>query len=240
MDMTDSPSKSPKSPDYDRSPAPAYKVDSFSSTSGAVGTSTSAAAASSSAAAGSGGSLFVGKLAFDCRTRELEELFGKYGRITRCDIKRGKEKEERQREEISTFFTLLGYAFVEFEDERDASDAIKYLDGTRFLGLNITVERTKGEKRNATNPDGSRSRECFKCGRVGHYAKECRSGGGRDRYERRDRVDRYERRGDRYDRDSRRDYDRRDRSDRYERDSRRSRSRSPQRNRSASRSPARY
>ena len=38
---------------------------------------------------GGSGSIFVGKLAFDCRTRELEELFGKYGRITRCDIKKG-------------------------------------------------------------------------------------------------------------------------------------------------------
>lgn len=113
----------------------------------------------------------------------------------------------------------LGFAFIEFEDERDASDAIKYLDGTKFLGLNITVERTKGERRATTNPDGSRSRECFKCGRVGHYARECRSGGGSDR---RGGVDRYERR-DRYDRrgGDRRDYDRRDR---YER---RSRSRSP-------------
>lgn len=44
------------------------------------------------AASGNGGSLFVGRLAFDCRTRELEDLFGKYGRITRCDIKRGKLK----------------------------------------------------------------------------------------------------------------------------------------------------
>ena len=82
------------------------------------------------------------------------------------------------------------------------------------MGLNITVERTKGERRSSSNPDGSKSRECFKCGKVGHYARECRGGsdrrGGYDRYERRDR-----RGGDR------RDYDRRDR---YER---RSRSRSP-------------
>ena len=38
----------------------------------------------------SGGSLFIGRLAFDCKTRELEELFGKYGRLTRCDVKKGK------------------------------------------------------------------------------------------------------------------------------------------------------
>lgn len=136
------------------------------------------------------------------------------------------------------FNFIKGFAFVEFEDERDATDAIKYLDGTRFLGFNITVERTKGEKRTSTNPDGSKNRECFKCGRPGHYAKECRSGGGRgvDRYERRDRGDKYDRRDHRgVDR-----YDRNDRSYRRDRDYRRdTRSRSPQRNRSRSRSRSR-
>lgn len=39
-----------------------------------------------------GCSLFVGRLAYDCRTRELEELFGKYGRLTRCDIKKGNHR----------------------------------------------------------------------------------------------------------------------------------------------------
>lgn len=198
MDITDSPINSPKSPLRDASAdeSVAVPVEAAASATGAV-------------TAASGGNLFVGKLAYDCRQRELEELFGKYGRITRCDIKRGN---------ILIIITIklnifvLGYAFVEFEDERDATDAIKYLDGTRFLGFNITVERTKGEKRANTNPDGSKSRDCFTCGKAGHYAKECRSG-------RRDN-----RRDDR--RDNRRD-DRRDdrRGDRYVRG--RSRSRSP-------------
>ena len=110
-----------------------------------------------------------------------------------------------------------GYAFVEFEDARDATDAIKYLDGTRFLGLNITVERTKNERRVATNPDGTKNRECFKCGKLGHYARECGNG------ERRGGVERGY-----YNRDSR---DRRD----YYRDSRDSRSYRGSRQRSTSR-----
>ena len=79
MDITDSPinsSKSPRSPVRDFGSAP---TDNLAST-----------GASTSAAAATGASLFVGKLSYDCRPRELEELFGKYGRITRCDIKRGK------------------------------------------------------------------------------------------------------------------------------------------------------
>ena len=68
---------------------------------------------------------------------------------------------------------MKGYAFVEYEDERDAADAIKYLDGTRFLGMNISVERTRSERKPPVNPDGSRNRDCFKCGLTGHYARDC-------------------------------------------------------------------
>lgn len=78
MDITDSPLNSSRSPIREASESPAVVEN---------GTSNSAA---SDFTTGNGGSLFVGKLAYDCRTRELEELFGKYGRITRCDIKRGK------------------------------------------------------------------------------------------------------------------------------------------------------
>ena len=79
MDITDSPINSPKSP---RSP-----LRETSETSAAVVVENGSAAVS--VGSGDGGSLFVGKLAYDCRPRELEELFGKYGRNTRCDIKRG-------------------------------------------------------------------------------------------------------------------------------------------------------
>lgn len=123
--------------------------------------------------------LFVGRLPRDIRPRELEDLFHKYGRITRCDIKRG------------------GYGFVEYEDPRDAEDAIKSCDGMRFLGERIVVEWARGAKR-------ANSEECFKCGKSGHWARSCPMDGGRDR----------ERRGyDRREREPRdRDYGRRDRS----------------------------
>ena len=35
------------------------------------------------------GALFVGRLAKDIRTKDLEEIFELYGRVSRCDIKYG-------------------------------------------------------------------------------------------------------------------------------------------------------
>ena len=37
-----------------------------------------------------GGHLFIGRLSKNARTRDIEEVFETYGRITRCEIKYGK------------------------------------------------------------------------------------------------------------------------------------------------------
>lgn len=50
----------------------------------------------------------AGRLPLDCRPRDLEDMFYKYGRIIRCDVK-------------------VGFGFVEYEDRRDAEDAIRDL-----------------------------------------------------------------------------------------------------------------
>lgn len=42
---------------------------------------------------------------------------------------------------------LIGYAFVEFEDSRDAEDCIKEMDGYRLSGRPIVVEWAKGKRR---------------------------------------------------------------------------------------------
>ncbi|VAH78787.1 unnamed protein product [Triticum turgidum subsp. durum] len=67
--------------------------------------------------------IYVGNLPGDIREREVEDLFYKYGRIVDIDLKIPPRPP--------------GYAFVEFEDPRDADDAIYGRDGYDFDGYRL-------------------------------------------------------------------------------------------------------
>ncbi|CAE6079642.1 unnamed protein product [Arabidopsis arenosa] len=73
--------------------------------------------------------VFVGNFEYETRQSDLERLFDKYGRVERVDMK-------------------SGYAFVYFEDERDAEDAIRKLDNFPFgyEKRRLSVEWAKGER----------------------------------------------------------------------------------------------
>ncbi|OZC11587.1 hypothetical protein X798_01447 [Onchocerca flexuosa] len=73
--------------------------------------------------------VFVGNLPSDVKQRDLEDIFYKYGRINFIDIK---------------FTRDVPFAFVEFDDSRDARDAVHGRNGYDFDGCRIRVELTRG------------------------------------------------------------------------------------------------
>jgi len=79
--------------------------------------------------------LYVGNLPTDIREREVDDLFYKYGRIRDIQIK--------------TPSRPPAFAFVTFDDSRDAEDAVRGRDGYSFAGLRLRVEFAKGERRPA-------------------------------------------------------------------------------------------
>ena len=56
-----------------------------------------------------------GRIPRDTTEREIRRHFDEFGRLRDIRI-------------------LVGFAFVEYSDERDARDAVDRLDGSRFLG----------------------------------------------------------------------------------------------------------
>ncbi|KAL5198279.1 hypothetical protein ABZP36_001791 [Zizania latifolia] len=85
--------------------------------------------------------IYVGNLPGDIREREVEDLFYKYGRIVDIDLKIPPRPP--------------GYAFVEFEDPRDAEDAIQGRDGYNFDGNRLRVELAHGGRGNSSSFNSS-------------------------------------------------------------------------------------
>lgn len=73
--------------------------------------------------------VFLGNLPPECRVRDIEGFFESHGRVRNVLIKQGK------------------YGFAEFEDSREAEDAVCDLHGKKLLGSRVTVEFAKGPKK---------------------------------------------------------------------------------------------
>jgi splicing factor, arginine/serine-rich 1 len=73
--------------------------------------------------------IYVGNLPIDIRSKDVEDLFWKYGRIRDIDCKAPARPPS--------------FAFVTFEHYQDAVDAIKGRDGVMFEGQRLRVEMSR-------------------------------------------------------------------------------------------------
>ncbi|XP_050428541.1 serine/arginine-rich splicing factor 3-like isoform X1 [Adelges cooleyi] len=75
--------------------------------------------------------VYIGNLKSNTSKYELEDIFTKYGPLKNVWIARNPP----------------GFAFVEYEDPRDAEDAVRGLDGTKCGGSRIVVQMSTGKRR---------------------------------------------------------------------------------------------
>ncbi|CAG0912480.1 unnamed protein product [Notodromas monacha] len=110
--------------------------------------------------------VYVGDLSPSTSKDEIESAFGYYGNLRNVWVARNPP----------------GFAFIEFDDLRDAEDAVRNLDGKRIGGRRVRVEISTGKAPRSRGGSRSSSRRlkpfnptdrCYRCGIRGHYAYDC-------------------------------------------------------------------
>lgn len=103
--------------------------------------------------------LYVGNLAFQTSSYDLEELFGGHGTVESANVVEDRETGRSR-----------GFGFVEMSSKEEGENAISELNGKEFNGRNLTVNEAKPRE------DRGGSRGGFGGGRGGN-----RGGGGGNR-----------------------------------------------------------
>uniref|UniRef100_A0A7N8XP36 Serine and arginine rich splicing factor 6 n=1 Tax=Mastacembelus armatus TaxID=205130 RepID=A0A7N8XP36_9TELE len=98
--------------------------------------------------------VYIGRLSYHVREKDIQRFFSGYGKLMEIDLKNG-------------------YGFVEFEDNRDADDAVYELNGKELCGERVIVEHARGPRRD---------RDGYGGGYWGGGGYSSRSRSGRDKY----------------------------------------------------------
>ncbi|KXJ17986.1 serine/arginine-rich splicing factor 6 [Exaiptasia diaphana] len=86
--------------------------------------------------------IYMGRLPYGTREEHVRKFFRSYGRLREINLKNG-------------------YGFVEFEDPRDADDAVFDCNGKELLGERILVEHSRGTSKGYSSTKHSRARDKY-------------------------------------------------------------------------------